>query len=178
MPSCMNDRIAFSTEHFTVHRLDDPERPYRIDNGTGSTRLGEPACVTIRMDYGKARIAWTGIGARDAGDARLFARPRPRGVRRGRPHQPQPRRPAGRPARRRLPRIVGNRTMNRFEQALTPYMARRVLAAWVGGSHAHGLARPDSDIDLRIVIAPNPEDILLGSRGTRRSGCTIPTSPS
>ena len=52
MPSSMNDRIAFSTEHFTVHRLDDPERPYRIDNGAGSTRLGEPACVTIRMDYG------------------------------------------------------------------------------------------------------------------------------
>lgn len=51
--------------------------------------------------------------------------------------------------------------MNRFEQALTPYMDRRVLAAWVGGSHAHGLARPDSDIDLRIVIAPDPEDILL-----------------
>ena len=69
----MNDRIAFSTEHFTVHRLDDPERPYRIDNGAGATRLGEPACVTIRMEYGKARIAWTGIGARDAGDARLFA---------------------------------------------------------------------------------------------------------
>lgn len=73
MPSCMNDRIAFSTEHFTVHRLDDPERPYRIDNGAGSTRLGEPACVTIRMDYGKARITWTGIGAKDTGDARLFA---------------------------------------------------------------------------------------------------------
>lgn len=73
MPSRMNDRIAFSTEHFTVHRLDDPERPYRIDNGAGATRLGEPACVTIRMEYGKARIAWTGIGARDAGDARLFA---------------------------------------------------------------------------------------------------------
>ncbi|WP_241959568.1 hypothetical protein [Bifidobacterium longum] len=69
----MNDRIAFSTEHFTVHRLDDPERPYRIDNGTDATRLGEPACVTIRMEYGKARIAWTGIGARDAGDASLFA---------------------------------------------------------------------------------------------------------
>ena len=51
--------------------------------------------------------------------------------------------------------------MNRFEQALAPHMARRVLAAWVGGSHAHGLARPDSDIDLRIVIAPDPEDILL-----------------
>lgn len=39
--------------------------------------------------------------------------------------------------------------MNRFEQALTPYMDRRVLAAWVGGSHAHGLARPDSDRNWR-----------------------------
>ena len=58
MHPSMNDRIAFSTEHFTVHRLDDPERPYRIDNGTDATRLGEPACVTIRMEYGKARIAW------------------------------------------------------------------------------------------------------------------------
>lgn len=39
--------------------------------------------------------------------------------------------------------------MNRFEQALAPHMARRVLAAWVGGSHAHGLARPDSDRNWR-----------------------------
>ena len=53
MPSSMNDRIAFSTEHFTVHCLDDPERPYRIDNGAGSTRLGEPACVTIRINHSR-----------------------------------------------------------------------------------------------------------------------------
>lgn len=59
--------------------------------------------------------------------------------------------------------------MNRFEQALTPYMDRRVLAAWVGGSHAHGLASPDSDIDLHLVLAPEPDDILLG-RADRTKG--------
>lgn len=51
--------------------------------------------------------------------------------------------------------------MDDFESALEPYGDTRALAAWVGGSHAHGLAGPGSDIDLRIVIAPDPADILL-----------------
>lgn len=51
--------------------------------------------------------------------------------------------------------------MDDFESALEPYGDTRALAAWVGGSHAHGLAGPGSDIDMRIVIAPDPADILL-----------------
>ena len=42
------------------------------------------------------------------------------------------------------------------------------VAAWVGGSHAHGLADAASDIDLHAVILPGRSAVLLGEdMGTR-----------
>ncbi|PWG62079.1 nucleotidyltransferase domain-containing protein [Bifidobacterium callitrichidarum] len=49
-----------------------------------------------------------------------------------------------------------------FENRLTDYGGWPVLAAWVGGSYAHGLADKHSDIDLRLIAAPTRAEILLG----------------
>lgn len=51
--------------------------------------------------------------------------------------------------------------LDQYRAALAPYAGMRVLAAWVAGSHAHGVADKDSDIDLKIVVAPNRRGILL-----------------
>lgn len=49
-----------------------------------------------------------------------------------------------------------------YATSLKPWEKRSILAAWVGGSHSHGLALPDSDIDLRVITAPTANEILLG----------------
>lgn len=45
----------------------------------------------------------------------------------------------------------------------TELTTSNVLTAWVGGSHAHGLATADSDIDVRVIVMPTREQILLNS---------------
>lgn len=52
--------------------------------------------------------------------------------------------------------------INIYEKRLSDYGGWPVLAAWVGGSYAHGVADSQSDIDLRLVIASTRSDILLG----------------
>lgn len=37
-----------------------------------------------------------------------------------------------------------------------------VAAAWLFGSHAHGTARPDSDVDVAVLFARAPAPTLLG----------------
>lgn len=46
---------------------------------------------------------------------------------------------------------------------------RRFLAAWVGGSHLHGVADENSDIDLRLIVEPTPEEILFGKADWAKS---------
>lgn len=53
--------------------------------------------------------------------------------------------------------------------ALLEVTDRPLLAVWVAGSHAHGLADPLSDVDLRAVAAPSADDILMGEARWTRS---------
>ena len=57
-----------------------------------------------------------------------------------------------------------------YKNALDRYGEYSILAAWVGGSHSHGLADEHSDLDLRLIIQPPREDILLGEADWTRSG--------
>ena len=57
-----------------------------------------------------------------------------------------------------------------YKAALDRYREYPILAAWVGGSHSHGLADEYSDLDLRLIIQPSREDILLGEADWTRSG--------
>ena len=49
----------------------------------------------------------------------------------------------------------------RLDKVLHPYDGR-IVAAWVGGSRLHGLARPGSDADLRVLVLPRRDDMLFG----------------
>lgn len=57
-----------------------------------------------------------------------------------------------------------------YKNTLDRYGEYPVLAAWVGGSHSHGLADEHSDLDLRLIIQPSREDVLLGEADWTRSG--------
>lgn len=42
----------------------------------------------------------------------------------------------------------------------------RIVAVWAGGSRLHGLAGPDSDVDLHVLVVPGRDNVLLGDSGT------------
>ncbi|MBT1162124.1 nucleotidyltransferase domain-containing protein [Bifidobacterium sp. SO1] len=48
-----------------------------------------------------------------------------------------------------------------YRRQLEPFADLGVLSAWVAGSHMHGLADSQSDVDLKVIVAPTASDILL-----------------
>lgn len=56
-----------------------------------------------------------------------------------------------------------------YKERLAPFAGRRVLSAWVGGSHAHGLSDAGSDMDLRVILMPESREIMLGEASWNRS---------
>lgn len=56
-----------------------------------------------------------------------------------------------------------------YKERLASFKEQRILSAWVGGSHAHGLSDTGSDVDLRVILTPEPEEIMLGEASWNRS---------
>ncbi|MBT1162805.1 nucleotidyltransferase domain-containing protein [Bifidobacterium sp. SO1] len=48
-----------------------------------------------------------------------------------------------------------------YRRQLEPFADLDVVSAWVAGSHMHGLADDRSDVDVKLIVAPDASDILL-----------------
>lgn len=56
-----------------------------------------------------------------------------------------------------------------YKERLASFKEQRILSAWVGGSHAHGLSDTGSDVDLHVILTPEPEEIMLGEASWNHS---------
>ena len=64
-----------------------------------------------------------------------------------------------------------------YQAALNRFVAAcradaRVVAAFLGGSHARGTARPDSDLDV-VILVEHPRLYLEGTEWTRQFGDVV-----
>jgi len=58
--------------------------------------------------------------------------------------------------------LVNEMKTSDFEPVLAGYFEKKteVIAAYLFGSYAEGVARPDSDVDIAVIIEPLPADTL------------------